>query len=237
MGGFKVFFKGTIAIILMGIVLGACFTAPEFPNEPSISFNNIVFKKGADQFDQDSLILSINFQDGDGDLGLRNEGADTREPYHALWAFTKPDGTLLQLKDRDNPDYDTLPPYAFPYYCINYTINEEDTIYVEPNKFHYNIYVKYFVRKNGVYTEFDWLTAFDPICGETFNGRFPLLNNPNKERPLEGKLSYKMKSAGFELLFRQDTLMIETYIIDRALNISNTISTPDFVLKDITVGG
>ena len=231
------FSKGSIAILLMAFTINACFTAPEFPHEPEISYNNIVFKKGETQFDQDSLILSINFQDGNGDLGLRNEGADVREPYHDLWVVTKDDGSLVQLKDRSTPEYDTLPPYEFPYYCINYTIFNDDTIYVQPNLYHHNIMVKYFVKKNGIYTEFDWLTAFDPICGESFDGRFPLLNDPNRERPLEGKLTYKMKSAGFELLFRQDTLKLEVYIIDRALNISNMVSTPDFVLKNITIGG
>ncbi len=238
MAGAKKYLSGVIITILVMVVSSACFVAPEFANEPSISFNSIIFKKGATDLDPDSLIVTVNFQDGDGDLGLRSQGADTSSPYHDLWVFAKEDGTFLTLADRSLPPYDTLlPPYEFPYYCTNYIVNGNDTLYVEPNKFHFNIYVKYFLKKNGIYTEFDWLTAFDPICGQTFNGRYPLLNDPNRQRPLEGKLTYKMKSAGFELLFRQDTLKLDIYIIDRALNISNTISTPDFVLKNITVGG
>ncbi len=238
MRGFVTFFKGSLAFALMAWVFAACYTPPEFPVEPSISFNTIAFKKGATQFDPDTLILTINFRDGDGDLGLQSQGPDTGEPYNALWYFTKNDGSFVTLADRSLPGFDTLlPPYEFPYFCINYTIAGDDTLYVEPNEYHYNIHVKYFVKKNGVYTEFDWLTAFDPLCGETFNGRFPLLNDPNRSRPLEGKLKYKMKSAGFELIFRQDTMKLDVFIIDRALNISNTISTPDFVLKNITVGG
>ncbi len=239
MTGGKRYLWGLVLIVLSAVVLSACFKAPEFANIPSISFNKIIFKKGNSDFDPDSLILTVNFQDGDGDLGLRSKGVDTGPPYHDLWFFTKSDGSLVTLADRSLPGFDTLlPPYEFPYYCINYDIVDSDTMYVEPNEFHFNIYVRYFVRKNGIYTEFDWLTAFDPVCGQSFNGRFPLLNSdPNKARPLEGKLSYKMKSAGFELLFRQDTLRLDIYIIDRALNISNTISTPEFVLKDITVGG
>lgn len=228
---------GLVLIVLSTVILSACYKAPKFANTPSISFNKIIFKKGSTDFETDSLILTVNFQDGDGDLGLRSQGLDTGAPYHDLTMFFDGDINLVTLAHRNLPDYDTLPPYEFPYYCINYTVIENDTIYVQPNKFHFNIYVKYFVRKNGIYTEFDWLTAFDPVCGQSFNGRFPLLNNPNRSRPLEGKLSYKMKSAGFELLFRQDTLRLDLYIIDRALNISNTISTPEFVLKNITVGG
>ena len=97
--------------------------------------------------------------------------------------------------------------------------------------------MKYFVKKNGEYTEFDFETAFDPLCGETFDGRYPILNPDGRDRPLEGVLKYKMQSAGFELLFRLDTLMLEVYIYDRALNRSNVIQTPDFVLRDITIGG
>lgn len=225
------------------ILFTSCFIPPEFPNEPSISYNNIVFNRGTEPLDPDSLILTLNFQDGDGDLGLRSEGADTREPYHDIWYFVKDDGSLLTYSDRQDAPYDSLlPAFEFPYYCSNYVINENDigvidTFYVEPNEFHHNINVKFYVRKNGEYSEFDFETEFNPLCGETFNGRFPLLNPDGRDRPLEGTLKYKMQSAGFELLFRQDTLMLEVFIYDRALNQSNVIQTPDFVLKDITIGG
>lgn len=224
-----------MVVVLVG--LSACFKAPEYSDIPEISFNNIVFSKGATEFDPDSLILTINFQDGDGDLGLGNEGADIGDPYHDLWYFTKNDGSFVTYADRDSPGFEDLPPYEFPYYCQNYNIIENDTFYVEPNEFHHNFKVKYFVKKNGAYSEFDFETAFDPICGESFDGRFPLLNDSNRDRPLEGKLKYKMESVGFEFIFRQDTMMLEVFIYDRALNKSNVITTPDFVLKNITIGG
>lgn len=240
MGGIKTYLKGTALLGIFAVMLTSCFNAPEFANEPSISYNSIIFKHGATEFDQDSLILTINFQDGDGDLGLRPDGADTRDPYHDIWFFTKSDGSLVTLADRSLPGYDTLlPPYEFPYTCINWNqIIAEDTLYTEPNEFHNNIYIKFFVKKNGVYDEFDFLELFKPQCNSvSFDGRFPLLNDPNRDRPLEGKLKYTMKSALWELTFRQDTMKLDIFIYDRALNKSNTISTPDFVLKNITVGG
>ncbi len=233
----RIFLSGIVAFIMLVWLVSACIKAPEFPVEPTIAFDKIEFKRGATEFDDDTLALTIKFQDGDGDLGLSNEGNDVYPPYNDLWYFIKEDGSWLTYSDRFTPPYDTLPPYEFPYFCINYFIDGADTFYVQPNEYHYNIHIKYFVRKNGEYQEFDWLTAFDPVCGQTFNGRFPLLNTGGKERPLEGKLTYKMKSAGFELLFRQDTLRLEVYIYDRALNKSNVINTPDFVLKDISTGG
>ena len=96
------------------------------------------------------------------------------------------------------------------------------------------------MKKNGIYTKFDFLALFEPQCNPlTFNGSYHLLNlpDPNRSRPLEGKLKYSMESAGWELIFRQDTMKLDIYIYDRALNKSNTITTPDFVLKNITVGG
>jgi hypothetical protein len=224
-------------VSLLGLIATSCYQAPEFANEPEISFNNIVFSKGSGELEPDSLILTINFKDGDGDLGLRSEGADTREPYNDLWYFIKEDGTFVTLADRGTPGFEALPPYEFPFYCTDYLISENDTFYIEKNEFHHNIDVKFFVKKNGQYTEFDFQTAFDPICGESFDGRFPLLNSLDRERPLEGKLKYKMESVGFEFIFRLDTVMLEVFIYDRALNKSNVIQTPDFVLRDITVGG
>jgi hypothetical protein len=230
------FLTGIAIIAVMAWGVSACLTPPTFPDTPSVGYQSVTFQKGEGNLDADTLALTLTFQDGNGDLGL-NKDLDTGQPYNDLFFYLKPDGTILRLADRNTAPYDTLPPFEFPYYCTNYVIEESDTFYVEQNAFHYNIYVKFFVKKNGVYTEFDWVTEFDPICGESFNGRYPLLGNPNRDKPLEGKLKYKMASAGFELLFREDTLKLETYIYDRALNKSNTVETPDFVLKNITLGG
>ena len=71
MSGAKKYLSGIIIAILIMVIISACFKAPEFANEPSISFNSIIFKKGATDLDPDSLIVTVNFQDGDGDLGLR----------------------------------------------------------------------------------------------------------------------------------------------------------------------
>ena len=230
------YITGLALLLLLAVFVSSCLTPPEFPDTPEISYFNVTFQKGATDFDADTLAVTLNFQDGNGDLGLTKD-FDNGEPYNDLWFFVKPDGTLLRLSDRNNPPYDTLPDYVFPYYCTNYVIEEIDTLYVQQNKYHFNYFVTYFVKTNGVYNEFNWVTAFDPICGETFNGRYPLLGDPRRDKPLEGKLKYKMSSAGFELLFREDTLMLEIYILDRALHQSNTIRTPDFVLKNITLGG
>ncbi|MDZ7646380.1 MAG: hypothetical protein U5K54_03920 [Cytophagales bacterium] len=64
--------EGLIGFLFISLGLGGCFTPPEFPVQPQIEFESIVFKEYGSGFDAeaDSLILVIAFRDGDGDLGL-----------------------------------------------------------------------------------------------------------------------------------------------------------------------
>ncbi len=228
--------KHYIGLLVCPLLLTSCFTPPEFPIEPSIAFESIIFRE-VDNL-PDSIILSIEFMDGDGDLGLRSN--ETLVPYNPVWYYRKDDQTVLTYGDRFTPPYDTLPPFTFPYTCLNYSTNhdfvgyEEDTLYFQQNQDHWNIFVQYFVKKNGIYTEFDWEIAFPPQCSDSFNGRFPVLSDLSSS-PLEGILRYGMTSTGFKILFRNDTLKLRVWIKDRALHTSNIIETPDFVLKNIQI--
>ena len=223
----------SIILITPALLLASCLTPPEFPLEPEIEYNNVSFIQGAPPYDVDSLRIEINFRDGDGDLGLDKDLDEHSDiPYNSFWGFYKTDGTFLKLSDRVTSPYDTLPPYEFPYYCTNYTIFENDTFYIQKNKDHYNIFVKYWHKVNGVFKEYDWVTG-DNFCGDTMDGRFPMLSKSSSASPLQGTLSYNMVSSGFEFIFRLDTLKLEVTIQDRALNKSNTIETPEFTLQSI----
>jgi hypothetical protein len=52
---------------ILAATVGACFEAPEFPIEPRIEFEDMIYKR-VDGID--SLIFLISFTDGNGDLGL-----------------------------------------------------------------------------------------------------------------------------------------------------------------------
>lgn len=249
----------SITLFSIALMVTSCLKVPEYPDTPSIEFDNVYFKQGDNQNVFDSLFVSIKFKDGDGDLGLND--AFSTDPYNATWYFLKngtpvdinsgfnsgrPADDFITLSDRNTPPYDTLPTYEFPYFCYNYLIdtldnNDVDTFYVHPNLDHYNIFVDFYVRKNGQYYYYDWLTEFAPQCGESYYGRFPVLNrdeNDNtslKERPLEGTLAYRIVGVRILDIFKNDTLKLEIKIKDRALNESNTVETFEFVLKDITI--
>jgi len=227
----KEIIKYTVFAILITITCWSCHQLPEYPIVPSIEYNQVYFKKGELT---DSLFISIDFKDGDGDLGLHPD-YDIGFPYHAIWYYPNLVGGLLTYSDRNTPEFDTLPPYEFPYDCINYLIDNSDTFYITPNLNHFNIFVDFYVKKNSVFTLYDWITANPPQCGESYNGRFPILNTSGQNRPLEGTLIYAITGAGFEVIFKRDTLKLEIRIQDRALHKSNIIQTQEFVIKDITI--
>src|SRR5688572_16452720 len=60
----------SLVLLLGALALGSCFDPPEFPNVPQIEFADIQFKEGNATNRTDSLIVTLRFKDGDGDLGI-----------------------------------------------------------------------------------------------------------------------------------------------------------------------
>ena len=227
---------GLFAIILTGV--SACFNPPEFAVEPQIEYESIQYKEYGNGFDAeyDSLILTLSFKDGDGDLGL--DASEDGEPYNNKFYYLLNGKYLNYQTKRTNPDYDTLPDFVKPYNCINWEVYSEnnvvkDTLYFELNPDYNNITVEFLVKNpDGTFTEFDWKEAFNyPNCGISFDGRFPILYKDKPGAPLEGTIRYGMGSIGFKILFSTKTLKLRIEIKDRALNRSNIIETPEFTLQ------
>lgn len=173
-------------------------------------------------------------------LQSRNEG-------FSLPPFTKPYDCFINhesyLNERLNPDtvfifradgflikdkstiVDTLVRNSDP---NEYYFAVVDFFYINMNPFQYNFKVEFFVKNNdGSFSEYDFREQF---C-ETHDGRFPRLTD--KDRALEGVINYSMVSSGFLATFSIKTLKLAITIYDRALNVSNTIETPEFRLEEI----
>lgn len=76
--------------------VSSCISPPSFPDTPSIEFKGLSVVRQPTQpgnTPQDSVIVTVRFKDGDGDLGL-NQQEYTNPPYQRFNA----DGTL-------NPDH------------------------------------------------------------------------------------------------------------------------------------
>ena len=221
------FFYALAVVFLFNI---GCERPPEFPATPSIEFGTVKFIKNSDGFDE--LLISISFQDGNGDLGLRGFEPDPK--YAELIYPRKNNGDLIFIGDPEAPAAFNVCDFR-----VNPTIDDvliEDTVYVQLNPNHNNIEIDFLLKRGSSYEEFDFRREFGPLSCQSFDGRFPILNSEEFERPLEGTLEYSMVSSGFLPLFGNDTVQLQVLIRDRALNQSNVTNSFDFVLNDITEG-
>jgi len=197
----------------------------------------------------DSMVLTFNFEDGDGDIGLSS--TQTYYPYQPFNVVVDSRDTLVTYSATDivpplylvDPttggnrtlfsDNDNRPPYN----CKDYLIQSSDTFYIQKNPYHNNFHIQYQRKRNGVYTKIDFASEFgNTNCDVVdFNGRIPVFDPENIGNTLTGSISYAMISAGFPIVLRQDTFRVVFYIYDQALNESNIVNSPDMTLKKITI--
>ena len=103
-------------------------------------------------------------------------------------------------------------------------LNKGDTLneFAPGQPYYYNLFVRYFEKKNGQFVE--WVPP-SPF----FNARFKRLSSEGGSGALEGEMDYGFAArpgAPF------DTIRYEIYIVDRALQHSDTIVTPDIILSN-----
>ncbi len=77
------------------LVMGACFNPPEFSNSPTIEFKGVSFQKSPNG--EDSLVVSVNFKDGDGDLGFPAGPESIRYPYNQINFYANDNGQPLAI--------------------------------------------------------------------------------------------------------------------------------------------
>ena len=181
---------------------------PENSVVPKIQLQSIAFKNEYQSTKKpDTLILTIKFTDGDGDLGINgdetaiytgaNDSTDINSPYYFVYDTTK--NTVWYYTHRNNvslpPAYkyvdyassqrihshpfDTLPPLT----CKNWEQRQvpADILYIQTNPYNNNIFVDIYIKNaDGSYTYFDptKIYPFGNLCVTNFfNGRFPILSS------------------------------------------------------------
>ncbi|BDC98319.1 hypothetical protein [Persicobacter psychrovividus] len=218
--------------LLIAVVLGACHAPPELPHQPEIGFLSVKYWETDSR--RDSLNLVLAFQDGNGDLGLAP--IDTVPPYNRRDFVLGANGQPITYANRRPED----PIFTTKNNGIKWEIRtsesetdfQADTLRIELNPNHYNYFVRWYHKDAGVegaqYEEYNFLE----VTGVPLDGRFPILNTTDRERPLQGELKYGIVSSGIRQ-FSKDSIRLELWIQDRALNESNHVFTPSFTLNDI----
>ena len=230
--------------------ISSCVPTTEFPVVPKIEFSNVYFVDS----NTDSLVITLQFQDGDGDLGLSSD--QNNYPFHQYNYYSRENGEELNAKahrlnqpvsineaihysDKRTGEIDSLPPYAPPYTCTRWRTEPfingtqyPDTLYYQRNPNHYNIFVTFLLRDpNTEFEEFDW----DQIgCGVNYHGRFPIMVEDNKEKAIEGSLTYKIQGVVLGNILDRKIIKLRIYIQDRALNKSMPVESQEFILSEIT---
>ena len=161
--------RSLILFLITLLILSSCIKQEEYSDIPEISSRQFLLVFDTGQYAIRG-ILSFNFQDGDGDIGLRPS--------------------------------DTFPPFE------------------RSGNFYYNLVISYFEKQNGIWVEVD-LTP-------PFSARIPMLNPSYPGKAIKGFIS---DTLAMDPAPDFDTVKLELFIYDRALNQSNILSTPDIVLK------
>jgi len=248
--------RNILYAVLLMVGLNACFETPTYPVVPQIEILNDELYYGKSSTG-DSIVVVLKFKDGDGDMGLSDDDNDVFEYAFKYYYKT---GNVINNKNelvnykfkRNNPTFkifknDTLPLSAYnfvsPYNCTNWEVVRNgsnvvtDTLFVIYNEDYYNIFVDFYTKNtNGSYTLFDPANVFKyPNCSIVgYDGRFPILSKDlGKKSPLDGKITYALKGAAFDLQFGSKTMQLKIRIQDRALNKSNVVTTKDFTLASI----
>jgi hypothetical protein len=173
-----VFLRQLTISAFLTIGLASCFEPPAYPIVPQIEFAGVVFKDCTSPSVADTLVVSVDFKDGDGNLGI--DGEDSAPPFNNRWYFRKtpasqceagvPEpcskikrstfdrarlGEFVTYKmRRTTPGYDTLPEFKTPYNCTNYEIVFDDllrpidTIYFQLNQQFFNFFLDLYVKQN-----------------------------------------------------------------------------------------
>jgi len=144
--------------------------------------------------DSTSIVLTISYKDGDGNIGL--EEADSLPPYM-----------------QDTLGHET---------GVSGTWNL--------NRFANNVWIDYFQKFNGVYsipvklfTTLDTLRSWDVRVGN--------LTPDGTHKAIRGDIQVTLNALTHAYPFRSDTVKLKVRLVDRALNVSNEVESPDLIVR------
>lgn len=120
--------------------------------------------------------------------------------------------------------YDSIAELTISYTDGDGDIGLYDYDTAEPYKYDY--FLKFLEWRDGAFSEVQLAdTNF------TFNSRIPILTPEGKNKNIRGDISMYLEMYYAYMALQSDTIAFEVYIQDRALNKSNVLQTPAFIVK------
>ncbi|MEM6522928.1 MAG: hypothetical protein AAF693_04010 [Bacteroidota bacterium] len=226
----------SVIVLILSTTINSCVDDPEFADTPRIEFENIYYVEQRNLNEPDSLVITINFEDGDGDLGLGTD--ENAPPFNERNYFSNKTGNefafgIETLEDllviSDTATIDSLRPLAnSEFACLFWDEEPEITVldqsgnsvpldttaYYRLNERHNNIFIRFYndVNNDGTIDEaseeLDFRTVNGSGCDDNYDARFPILDDLEGNSALEGSISRAMvQSISFrEVAFLGDRL-------------------------------
>ncbi|MGC3944148.1 MAG: hypothetical protein QM762_06415 [Chryseolinea sp.] len=182
-----------LCLFAISAIVTSCFNPPDYSHSPKIEFAGVCFKEGTPDNPAESLVVTVSFRDGNGDLGLAADqieepyndifygmasagqviDAGKRTIYSSLPQFVEvppgATGKLVTVRTLQDPNYsDNLPPYINEVAsCMDYKLQ---TVYVQEKD-------KAII--DGSYADIDTLTSGDGQRIYVVRDQFYYKRNPN----------------------------------------------------------
>jgi hypothetical protein len=198
------------------LTISACQKVPEYPAAPQIEFakvNRYLVNNSLFLAQIDSIIITVNFKDGDGDLGL----LPNVPPFTPFEVIYDNSGKFIR--------YD----HSTPFSCDSFNIDDYDKDHLLDTvkgiriTDYYNYFLEILIKTDSAhYRSFNF-----PSCNN-INGRFPPLNPDKYSGPLEGNLSFTINNTKVlrDSLYNKK-VKFRIQIEDRAFHKSNIVESPD----------
>lgn len=159
-----------ILLFCLVLFVVSCFKQEEYPLEPIIRFIDF-------QIVEETGRIIIEFTDGDGDIGLRED--EIFSPY--------------------NPE----------------------------SYFYHNMYITYWEKDDSEGWKIGTTDSGDTIV---FPYRIKPFTNSEKDKPIKGTIEVMLEPLYYNPFSNQnDTIRYSIVLIDRSLNISNELITPEII--------
>ena len=200
----------TISLIIALLVI-SCDKPPEYPSIPVLTeVTQAIFVPGdtTGLGTEDTIKFAVYFRDGDGDLGLTETDIDV--PYNEYNYVLDANGNKINKESVGAPA---------PTAC-NYLLIDGVEYLVEMNE-PFNNFIVNFYTQNA-----DGSFSLVELC-IPYSGRFPPLYKEGRKEVLEGSIHYNIVS----FFFPKGKVKFDVAVIDRALNKSNIIETPEIFIK------
>lgn len=163
--------------------------------------------------------VTFYFEDGNADLGLNANGVDIEPPFNPSFFVTAPKNDPCNYKDTLIDDF-----------LSNDRALTDSIVKTFDNPTGRNIELSLLVKNGEEFSRrFYGLSTNCNVNDTVFHPqiRFPRISETIIDEPVDGTIRFEI-DLGFTPTLSTDTLMLEFFIYDRALNESNTVRTDAF---------